>query len=320
MLALLLARHTIVLLLSLLLVVDCYFSKKINYPTAAAFKASQCCCHQQTAACWMTTLVASTTTKSNMMFFLQLIMADAWCLASWLLGLLHGDDAACFPISTSFPLPVTSSFLAHCNSCPLPSTPPSPSTIAVNCHYLVDCWLLLSCQPSLSHWPSIITIAIPNVCHICHIAIIHHHCHPQPMPYLSLPVDCFIIAFLHFWSLLSVQLFFPSLFIHHHHDLLLLLLLLCCTMPQYDKNYCWAMSMIPSVGAVQWVRVGYCILQKWIWFPSTLLWYSWLCPSTSKWSVSFKFVGSRSYSESPDHHRNPTKVARCSPYHTRGVW
>ncbi len=46
-------RHTIVLLLSLSLLVDCYFSKKRDYPTAAVYKASQCHCHQarMAAAC-----------------------------------------------------------------------------------------------------------------------------------------------------------------------------------------------------------------------------------------------------------------------------
>jgi len=58
------------------------------------------------------------------------------------------------------------------------------------------------------------------------------------------------------------------------------------------------------------VCVGHCILQKWIWFPSTLFSYLWVHPGTSEWFVSFKFVGWISYSESPDCHRNPTKVAR----------
>jgi len=83
----------------------------------------------QIATCWMATLVANTTAKSVMILFPQLITRQT--LGHSLLGLLHGDAAACFRISTSFLSPVPFSFLAHFDCHPLPSTPPLPSTIAI---------------------------------------------------------------------------------------------------------------------------------------------------------------------------------------------
>jgi len=96
----------------------------------------------QIAACWMATLVANTTAKSVMILFPQLITRQT--LGHSLLGLLHGDAAACFRISTSFLSPVPFSFLAHFGCHPLPSTPPLPSTIAISS--TVDRRQSLSCR------------------------------------------------------------------------------------------------------------------------------------------------------------------------------
>jgi len=195
-------------------------------------------------------------------------LADAWCLASWLLGLLHGDDAACFPISTSFPLPVPSSFLAHCTCCPSPSTPQLLSTVTINCHYLVDHWPSLFHWPSLSHWPSTITIAIPNLCHIRHYQL--------------------IVSLLLFYILGACCLF--SCFFHHCSFIIVMTCcccFCCCAAPCHSMTK-WTMSTILSVRAIQWVCVGYCILQKWMWFPPPLLWYSWVWLDTLKWFATVR--------------------------------
>ncbi len=122
----------------------------------------------------MATLVANTTAKSVMILFPQLITRQM--LGHSLLGLSHGDAAACFRISTSFLSPVPFSFLAHFDCHPLPSTPPLPSTIAIS--------------STVDRRPSTVAI-LSTVDHS------HHHCRRQPMPNPSPPVDCCIIALLH---------------------------------------------------------------------------------------------------------------------------
>jgi len=151
-------------------------------------------------------------------------------------------------------------------------------TIAIHCHH----------HPSLSPSTIVVTIAVDH----CH----HLHHRPSSSPSLTtvdhlnirhrrlivillflFVVACCLTCFCHccHWPLI--------MHCCHccHRWLLLLLLLLCSCVFSFPKVFTDEHT-IPSVGVIQWVRVGYCILQKWIWFPPPLLWYSWVWLGTSK--------------------------------------
>jgi len=159
-------------------------------------------------------------------------------------------------------------------------------------------------HPSLS--PSIaITIhclSIDSSCHCHHqlLPLTVFHCNwPSPLTIDHSHIHhpwLIITLFFKFFSLLSVQLFYDdccSSFINYHS----MFIIHCCHCYDCCCFFCCAeilhavfsfleRNMIPSVRAIQWVQVGYCILQKWIWFASSLLSYSWVQPGTSKWSCT----------------------------------
>jgi len=156
----------------------------------------------------MATLVANTTAKSIMILFPQLITRQT--LGHSLLGLSHGDAAACFRISTSFLSPVPFSFLAHFDCPPLPSTPPLLPTIAI----------------------------LSTVDHS------RHHCRRQPMPNPSPPVDCCIIALLHCLEPVVCSFFCRCSFIFFVIVMTSCCCICCCAAPHHSSLFQQFMTKI----------------------------------------------------------------------------
>ena len=151
-----------------------------------------------------------------MLFFLFVLQLNT---RQMLVTCLHGGwGFRLLMMSLAYPSPpisIASAILISgpLNCCSLPSTTPSPSTLTIYPHYLVDHQpSTINRRPLISHWPSLScwlsTITIANVISVTIIFF-------------------FIIAFLHFWSLLFVRLLFRCCYFTMVTTCSLLLLLLC---------------------------------------------------------------------------------------------